>query len=68
MIVVNPRNHWVKSAVWDFFNFGLCNFFLALFSGDHTVESERSREVGLHKVDLDFLYNQPEPRYFDRPK
>ena len=59
MIVVNPRNRWVKSAIfkdaiWDFFNFGLYNFFLVLFSGDPTVESERSREVGLHKVPLDF--------------
>ena len=54
MIVVNPRNHGVKSAIWDFFNFGLCNFFLVLFSGDPTVESERSREVGLHKVPLIF--------------
>ena len=59
MIVVNPRNHGVKSAifrnaVWDFFNFGLCNFFLVLFSGDPVVESERAREVGLHKVPLVF--------------
>ena len=33
MIVVNPRNHGVKNIIfrvqfWDFFNFGLCNFFL----------------------------------------
>ena len=47
MIVVNPRNHQVKSAifrdaVWDLHKFDLCNFFLVLFSGDSTVESERS--------------------------
>ena len=61
MIVVNPRNRWVKTekchfqgAIWDFFNFGLCNFFLVLFSGDPVVESYRSREVGLHKVPLVF--------------
>ena len=57
MIVVNPRNHRVKSAIFrvprfGFFNFGLCNFFLVLFSGDPIVQSERSREVGLHKVPL----------------
>ena len=57
-----------QGAVWDFHNFGLCNFFLALFSGDPTVESERSRKVGLYKVPLVFRYNQPELRYFDRPK
>ena len=34
----------------------------------YCVESERSREVGLHKVALDFWYNQPELRYFDRLK
>ena len=44
----------IQAAVWNFFNFGLCNFFLVLFSGDPTVESERSREVGLHKVPLVF--------------
>ena len=43
-----------QGAVWDFFNFGLCNFFLVLLSGDPVVESERSREVGLHKVPLVF--------------
>ena len=43
-----------------FFNFGLCNFFLVLFSGDPTVESERSREFGLYKVPLDFWYNKAE--------
>ena len=67
-----PKKSWgekchFQGAVWDFFNFGLCNFFLVLFSGDPVVESERSREVGLHKVPLVFWYNQPEPRYFDRP-
>ena len=59
MIVVNLRNHRVKSSFFslpfhDFQNFGLCNFFLVLFSGDPTVESERSREVGLHKVPIFF--------------
>ena len=73
MIVVNPRNHGVKSAIFRvpfgiFSTLVYVTFFLVLFSGDPTVESERSREVGLHKVALDFLYNQPEPRYFDRPK
>ena len=43
-----------QGTVWDFHDFGLCNFFLVLFSGDPTVESERSREVGLHKVPLIF--------------
>ena len=70
MIVVNPRNQGVKSAIFRmrfgiFSTLGLCNFFLVLFSGDPTVESERSREVGLHKVPFFFIYNQPEPRYFD---
>ena len=59
MIVVNPRNHGVKDAIFRvrsriFLSFGLCNFFLVLFSGDSVVESERSREVGLHKVPLVF--------------
>ena len=54
-----PKKSWgetchFKDAVWDFFNFGLCNFFLVLFSGDPVVEYERSREVGLHKVPLVF--------------
>ena len=54
-----PKKSWCEKchfqgAVWDFFNFGLCNFFLVLFSGDPVVESERSREVGLHKVPLVF--------------
>ena len=35
LIVVNPRNHRVKSAIFkdpvgDFHNFGFCNFFLVL--------------------------------------
>ena len=59
MIVVNPRNHWTKSghfwdAVWDFHNFALCNFFPVLFSGELTVESERSPKVILHEVTLVF--------------
>ena len=59
MIVVNPRNQGVKNAIfrapfWDFFNFGLCNFFLVLFSGDPVAESERSREVGPYNVPLVF--------------
>ena len=51
-----------------FTTFGLCNFFLPLFRGDSTVESERSQEVGLQKVALVFWYNQPEPKYFDQLK
>ena len=59
MIVVNPRNHWVKSAIfwmpfWDFHNFDLRNFFHVMFSGGSTVEPERSQEVGLDKVPLVF--------------
>ena len=60
MIVVNPRNHRVKSAIFRmpfaiFTTFGICNFFLVLNSGDSTVDSERSREAGLHRVPLVFL-------------
>ena len=60
MIVVNPRNHWVKSAIFQDAVLGFSQllvsvtFFLVLFSGDSTVESERSREVGLHKESLVF--------------
>ena len=73
MIVVNPKNHRMKSAIFRvpfgiFTNLVSVTFFLALFSGLSTGESERSREVGLYKVALVFWYNQPEPRYFDRPK
>ena len=59
MIVVNPRNRWVKNAIFRV-PFGIFStlvsvtFFLVMFSGDPTVESERSREVGLHKVPLVF--------------
>ena len=45
--------------------YNLNNNFLVLFSGDLTDESERSREVGLHKVPFFLSYNQPEPRYFN---
>ena len=67
-----PEKSWgekchFQGAVWDFFNFGLCNFFLGPVRWGSTVESHRSREVGLHKKPLVFLYNQPELRYFDRP-
>ena len=59
MIVVNPRNHGVKNAIFRV-PFGIFStlvsvtFFLALLSGDPVVESERSQEVGLHKVPLVF--------------
>ena len=67
MIVVNPRNHGVKSAIFRV-PFGIfttlvsVTFFWVQLDGGSTVESERSREVGLHKVPLVFLYNQPELR------
>ena len=48
-------------------NFDLCNFFLILFRGYSTVESERSREVGLDKVSLVFRYNQPESNELKSP-
>ena len=59
MIVVNPRNHGVKNAIFRvpfgiFLTLVSVIFFLVLFSGDPVVESERSREVGLHKVPLVF--------------
>ena len=61
MIVVNTRNHWVKSAVfkdavWDFHNFGLCNFFLVMF----IVEIQLLNLKGLKK--LDFIKC---PEFFD---
>ena len=74
MIVVNPRNHGVKNAIFRlpfaiFTTLVSVTFFWFRLGGDSTVGSERSREVGLHKVPLVvFWYNQPELRYFDRPK
>ena len=64
MIAVNPRNHRAKAAIFRmpfviFTTFVSINIFLVLFSGDLTVESETSREVGLDKVPLAFQYNQP---------
>ena len=53
-----------QGAVWDFLSFGLCNFFLVLFSGDSTVESNSSREVGLHKVPLVFWLNPTRAEIF----
>ena len=46
MIVVNTRNHWVKSSIFRVPFKTVTTLvapFLALFSGDLTVESERSR-------------------------
>ena len=69
MIVVNPRNHWIKSAIfrvtfWIFANFGLCNYFLVLFSGDSIFESEKSREVRLNLSALSFLMQRTRAEIF----
>ena len=57
MIIVNQRNHQVKSAIFRmpfaiFTTLVSVTFFLVLFSGDSTVESNSSRKVGLYKVPL----------------
>ena len=70
MIVIFPRNHGVKNAIFrvlrisikDFFQLwkNLCNLpFLVMFTWRSSCcNLTRSREVGLHKVPLVFWYNQ----------